>query len=352
MVLDVFVWEILKICGVLLGGAVLLKVASRVFDFLKKYTRKTATFWDDIMFETSKRIVQFLVTAGVFYYLIRKIDHETITTVLEILLVFLAAYLSVKVTDFIFHLLRKNLIKESKTRLDDLIFPILAKISKIFIYSIAFLISLDHLGYDVTALIAGMGIAGIAVSLAAKDSMANAIAGIFLILDKPFLPGDRIELWNAPPGQGTWGDVEEIGLRSTKVRTTDNITIIIPNSKLMTRDIINYTEGSPVIRIRIPVGVAYESDLAAVAKVLIETVKEVNGVLDDPQPQVVVKEFGDSWINVELRVWIKDAKERRRIQDEINRRIKIEFEKSSIEMPCPQREVHIKGIEPPFDNET
>jgi small-conductance mechanosensitive channel len=162
------------------------------------------------------------------------------------------------------------------------------------------------------------------------------------LLDRPFLPGDRVELWSSPPNQATWGDIVEVGLRSTKIKTTDNITIIIPNSLVMSRDIINYTEGSPSIRLRIPVGVSYESDLATVEKVLINTIKDIEGILDTPEPKVVVKEFGDSSINVELRVWLKNAKDRREIQDEINRRIKIEFENSSIEMPYPTREIYIR----------
>lgn len=280
---------------------------------------------------------------AVFYYLMNVIGHDTVTTLLEIILIFLGAYISVKVIDFLLLTFQKSVIKESKTKLDDLVFPMLAKIAKVSIYLIAGLVSLDHIGYDITALLAGMGIAGIAVSLAAKDSISNAIAGIFLMLDRPFLPGDRIELWDSPPHQATWGDVVEIGLRSTEIKTTDNITIIIPNGQLMNRDIINYTRHSSTIRIRIPVSVSYQSNLKTVKEVLIDSIKGTDGIIDNPGPQVVVKEFGDSSINVELRVWIKNAKKRRVIQDEINSKIKLEFEKSSIEMPYPRTDIHVEG---------
>jgi MscS family membrane protein len=198
------------------------------------------------------------------------------------------------------------------------------------------------LGYNVTALLAGMGIAGIAVSLAAKDSVSSIIAGILLAVSKPFVPGDRIEIWNPPPNQSTWGDVVEVGLRSTKVRTTDSITIIIPNSQLMNRDIINYTEGSPTMRLRVPISVSYRSDLESVEKVLIALAGGIEGVLQDPAPRVLVDQFGDSSINMELRVWIDNAKRRTTIIDQINRRIKVEFEKSSIEIPYPKRDIYIK----------
>ena len=343
MFFDISLWEVVKTAGALLAGALSFKLSSIIFSYIKRHTRKTPTVWDDIVFEILKRAAQFIIVAVVVYYITELTDYELFTAFLEILLIFLGGYLSVKAVDFFLQSFQKSLVKESETKLDDLVFPLLTNLAKIFIYLVAVLLSLDRLGYDVTALVAGLGIVGIAISLAAKDSISNAIAGIFLVLDKPFLPGDRIELWNAPPDQATWGDVTEVGLRTTKVKTTDDITIIVPNSQLMTRDIINYTQGSSTIRMRIPVGVSYDSNLAAVAKVLLRTIADVEGVLTDPEPQVVVKRFGDSSIDLELRVWIENAKDRRRIQDEINRRIKIEFEKSSIEMPYPQREVYLKG---------
>lgn len=335
--------DIAKAGGVILGGLFLLKLSSVLCLYVKKHTKKTETLWDDAVFEVFKRGTQFIIVAAVFYYLMNVIDHDIVTTLLEIILIFLGAYISVKVIDFLLQTFQKSVIKESKTKLDDLVFPMLAKIAKVSIYLIAGLISLDHIGYDITALLAGMGIAGIAVSLAAKDSISNAIAGIFLMLDRPFLPGDRIELWDSPPHQATWGDVVEIGLRSTEIKTTDNITIIIPNGQLMNRDIINYTRHSSTIRIRIPVGVSYQCNLKTVKKVLIDSIKGIDGIIDNPGPQVVVKEFGDSSINVELRVWIKNAKKRRVIQDEINSKIKLEFEKSSIEMPYPRTDIHVEG---------
>ena len=335
-------WEVVKTATIVLGGLLLLKFSSTLFARIRKRTRKTATIWDDILFEFLKRVTQFFTVTCVFYYIAHMVDRESIATLLRVFLIFLGGYLSVKVLTYVLNQVQKTLVKESETRLDDLVFPMLKKIVAVSVYAVALIISLDYLGYDITALLAGMGIAGIAVSLAAKDSLSNIIAGALLLLDKPFLPGDRVELWNSPPNQATWGDVVEIGLRSTKIRTTDNIIIIIPNSQLMKRDIINYTAGSPSIRLRIPVDVSYESNLSAVKKVLIGSISDVKGILSDPEPRVVVKEFGDSSILVELRVWIENAKERRIIQDEINRRIKVECEKSAIEMPHPAQDVYIK----------
>ena len=105
------------------------------------------------------------------------------------------------------------------------------------------------------------GVAGVAIGFAAKDTLSNLIAGILLIIDRPFEVGDRIEVWSAPAGSATWGDVIDIGLRATKIKTTDNIVIIIPNNEIMLRDIINYTIISENIRVRINIGIAYDADL-------------------------------------------------------------------------------------------
>jgi small-conductance mechanosensitive channel len=350
--IDITLRDFLEIMAITVIGIFLLKIISIVFQKIILKTRKTGTLWDDVVIEFIKKIIQFSIISIIFYYIMKEVDNETLSQALEIALIFLAGYLAVSIVTFILDLLKDSLIKESETRLDDLVFPMLKTGVSIVIYLIVLLIALDQLGYNVSGLLAGMGIAGIAVSLAAKDSLSNVIAGILLLMDKPFLPGDRIELWNAPPNQATWGDVVEVGLRSTKIKTTDNITVIVPNAELIKRDIINYTEGSPKIRLRIPTNVSYGSNLAQVEKVLISTVADLEGIEKIPEPQVVVTEFGDSSINIELRVWIGDAKTRRSLQDEINRRIKIEFEKSSIEIPYPQQDVYLKEMAPPDTDRT
>ncbi|MGD2247342.1 MAG: mechanosensitive ion channel family protein [Candidatus Methanofastidiosia archaeon] len=334
--------EAVRIAGVAALGLILLKITAFLSPKIKKYIKKTETLWDNMVFEVSKRVIQFFIVAFVFYYIKIEINVSLVTTLLDIVLIFLGAYFAAQVATFVFQSLQEEIVEKTRTKLDDLAFPMLEKVSKIAAYVVAALISINRLGYDITALLAGMGIAGIAVSLAAKDSISNSIAGLFLMLDRPFLPGDRIELWNYPPNQATWGDVVEVGLRSTTIKTTDNIHIIIPNSQLMTRDIINYTRDSSVIRIRIPVSVSYDSDLKTVKNVLISSIEGIEGTLSKPEPQVVVRTFGESSIDMELRVWIETAQKRRIIQDEINSQIKLEFEKMSIEMPYPRRDVHIK----------
>jgi small-conductance mechanosensitive channel len=117
------------------------------------------------------------------------------------------------------------------------VLDLLKKFSGIIIYTIGGILALDAMGFNIMPFVAGAGVAGIAIGFAAKDTLSNLIAGVLLIIDRPFEVGDRIEVWSAPKNAATWGDVIHIGLRATKIRTTDNIVIIIPDNEIMKRDI-------------------------------------------------------------------------------------------------------------------
>ncbi len=130
------------------------------------------------------------------------------------------------------------------------------------------------------------------------------------------------------------GTVIDIGLRSTKIKTTDNVILIIPNSAIYTRDIINYTTGTPEIRVSIPVGISYESDVSKAEEILNKIAKETKGVKES---SVAVKNFGESSIDLELRMLIEDARNKGKISSEVRKAIKSEFDREGIEIPYPRR---------------
>ena len=191
--------------------------------------------------------------------------------------------------------------------------------------------------------IAGAGIAGIAIGFAAKDTLSNIIAGMLLIIDRPFEVGDRIEVWTAPVGSATWGDVLDIGLRATKIQTTDNIIIIIPNNEIMKRDIVNYTIISKDIRVRVNIGIAYDADLKKAKEAIIRVAESVEWVAKEPPPKVVVRNFGESSVDLQLRVWIVDARKRMDTISHITDKVKEEFDNEGIEIPYPKRDIIIKS---------
>jgi small-conductance mechanosensitive channel len=235
------------------------------------------------------------------------------------------------------------LLKNTESKIDDIVFELLARFSGFIILATAVIISLDLLGLNVVPFIAGAGVAGVAIGFTAKDTLSNLIAGILLIIDRPFEVGDRIEVWSAPAGTATWGDVIDIGLRATKIKTTDNIVIIIPNNEIMVRDIINYTTITEKIRLRINIGIAYDADMQTAKDIILNVADSAEWVAKEPPPVVVVRNFGDSSVDLQLRGWIDDARKRMRTISTITDRVKTAFDEQGIEIPYPKRDIYIKG---------
>jgi small-conductance mechanosensitive channel len=237
--------------------------------------------------------------------------------------------------------LERHLVEKTATKVDDIIFELLNRFSGVIIYAVAVVLALDLLGINVMPFVAGAGVAGIAIGFAAKDTLSNLIAGVLLIIDRPFELGDRIEVWSAPRGSATWGDVIDIGLRATKIRTTDNLIIVIPNNEIMKRDIVNYTLMSSAIRVRINMGVAYDADIDAAKKVILGVAASAEWIAPDPPPVVVVRNFGESSVDLQLRVWIGDARKRMQTISYITDRVKAAFDTAGIEIPYPKRDITI-----------
>jgi small-conductance mechanosensitive channel len=241
----------------------------------------------------------------------------------------------------ILNFMEKKWVDQTETKVDDIIFDLLNKFSGTIIYAIAIVLALDILGINVMPFVAGAGVMGVAIGFAAKDTLSNLIAGILLIIDRPFEMGDRIEVWSAPKGSATWGDVIDIGLRATKIKTTDNIIIVIPNNEIMTRDIVNYTLISSDIRVRINIGVAYDADIEHVKQVILNVADGIDWILKAPAPKVVVVNFGESSVDLQLRVWIENARKRIDTISQVTDRVKAAFDAEKIEIPYPKRDIHI-----------
>lgn len=237
--------------------------------------------------------------------------------------------------------LEKRWVDRSETKVDDIIFDLLNKFSGAIIFAVAAILSLDTLGINVMPFVAGAGVAGVAIGFAAKDTLSNLIAGILLLIDRPFEIGDRIEVWSAPKGSSSWGDVMDIGLRATKIKTTDNIVIVIPNNEIMKRDIVNYTLISSDIRVRINIGVSYDTDIERAKQVITKVAEGIDWVLKEPAPKVVVRAFGESSVDLQLRVWIANARNRMNTISAVTDQVKTAFDAEGIEIPYPKRDIHI-----------
>lgn len=191
---------------------------------------------------------------------------------------------------------------------------------------------------DATGWLASAGIAGIAVGFAAKDTLSNLFAGIFILADAPYKIGDFIEL------DGQRGQVTKIGLRSTRILTRDDIEITVPNAAIAASKIVNESGGPSVKhRLRIAVGVAYGSDVDRVREVLQGVADAGTMICREPEPRVRFRRFGESALDFELLCWIDDPQKRGMVLDALNTGIYKALGAAGIEIPFPQRDIHIRS---------
>lgn len=198
--------------------------------------------------------------------------------------------------------------------------------------------ALNNIGYDVTSLIAGLGIAGIALGFAAKDTLSNIVAGIFIFWDKPFYIGDLVEI------EDEYGEVQQITLRTTRIVTPDGKMVSIPNQNIAANKVISYTMF-PHLRLDIDVTIGVNEPIEKSRQVMLEIVKGDKRFMDDPPPVVLVMELGDFYTKIQLRVWLDNTQTHIPIRAELREKIKDAFDAAKIEMPFETFEVLSKRIE-------
>jgi len=194
---------------------------------------------------------------------------------------------------------------------------------------------LHQFGVNVTAAVAGLGIAGVALGFAAQATLSNILAGFSIFIDKLYVVGDWVEVVNK------YGQVKSISLRTTKIRTLDNIFISIPNNEIISAPVTNYSEEGEV-RITARVGISYDASITHAREVILETIADIEGVRTEPKPAVVVDELGDSSVNLLVRMWVDDPGTDPSYRFLLTEKIKIALDNAGIEIPYPQRVVHTK----------
>ena len=225
-----------------------------------------------------------------------------------------------------------------KTKLDPGGRQAVGAITRYLIIFIGFLAILQTMRINLTTLHVIAGALGIGIGFGLQNVASNFISGLIILLERPIKIGDRIEVGKVE------GDVTEIGARSTTVVTNDNIAIIVPNSKFITENVVNWKYTGEKVRFRVPVCVAYGSDVRLVEKVLLEVARENPNVMDDPPPVVRFLEFGDNGMLFELRPWSTSLVHRKgKLIRSLNLAIYDQFKEHNIEIPFPQRVIHIRG---------
>ncbi|MGD8373029.1 MAG: mechanosensitive ion channel family protein [Syntrophobacterales bacterium] len=213
---------------------------------------------------------------------------------------------------------------------------LVGNITRIVVLAGAIFFFLSLWKINITPLLASAGIAGVAVALAAKETLSNFFGGITVLLDRPYKVGDYIVL-----DSGERGEVVEIGLRSTRITTRDDVQISIPNSIITNTKVVNESAPEPRFRVRISVGVAYGTDVDQTEEVLLAVARNNPLVVSQPEPRVRFRTFGDSSLDFELLCWAHRPHDKGRLIHELNRDIYKEFEQAGIAIPFPQRDVYV-----------
>ncbi|PYK79312.1 MAG: mechanosensitive ion channel protein MscS [Verrucomicrobia bacterium] len=198
-------------------------------------------------------------------------------------------------------------------------------------------IVLDNAGIHLATLAVFAGAVGVGIGFGLQNIASNFISGLVILAERPITIGDRVEV------AGITGQVQQIRARSTVILTNDNITMIVPNTKFIDSPVTNWTYGDPRVRFRVPVGVAYGSDLEKARTALLEVARENPQVLDEPLPTVFLEAFGGSSINLELVVWSKEMSYRpRRFRSDLNFAIARKLREAGVEIPSPQRDISFR----------
>src|SRR6266566_4884204 len=214
----------------------------------------------------------------------------------------------------------------------------IAQIVSNVVLVIGIFIVLENTGIHLGALTVFAGAVGVGIGFGLQNIASNFISGLVILAERPITIGDRVEV------AGVAGQVQQIRARSTVILTNDNITMIVPNTKFIDSPVTNWTYGDPRVRFRIPIGVAYGSDLEKVRNALLEIARENSHVLTQPEPTVFLETFGESSINLELVVWSKEMSYRpRRFRSDLNFAMAQKLRKAGIEIAYPQRDVNFRG---------
>ncbi len=315
-----------------------------------KILARTETKLDDLIIEVVRKNVRWLMVVTGLHIAVREIrkgvtaadvtaqqmlDYADAILYIAVVLVMLKIVLGIVHVFITWYLERLSDGASAQLRLT--LGPLTTKIMNLAIGMVAIMIILDHFGVNIGSLLVSLGVGSLAVALAAQDTLANMIAGFVLLVDRPFRVGDRIEL---PSGQV--GDVQQIGLRSTRILNFDNNLLIVPNSDLVKGRIVNYAYPHNQMRVMVKVAVAYGENPSEVRSILLALASSHPDLVPDPPPEVFFTAMNDSAIEFTLVARASDFMKRFRAECDLREQIYMTFAEKGIEIPFPQRVVHMK----------
>ncbi|MGB2844207.1 MAG: mechanosensitive ion channel family protein [Candidatus Aminicenantaceae bacterium] len=316
---------------------------------LKPLARKTKTKIDDLIIRSLSSVIFYIVLLlgfkielGYFfekqYFGWLEITvYENLSNLINTLLIILICVLLFKIIGNFSKQWMKEWKFKTKTSADERLIPFLQKILKAVVIILAVIFIVNAWNINISPLIATAGIAGLAIGLAVKDSLSNILGGLQLVLDRTFKVGDKVQLES-----GEMGVILDIGLRSTKLKTYDNEVIYIPNGYLANAKIKNFTQPDISIRVNVEFGVVYGSDTEKVRQVVLEVIKKIDSVIEEPEPVVLFTKMSDFALDFVARAWVKSYTDAYSTWIKMTDEIYNALNKANIGIPFPTRTVYTK----------
>ena len=306
--------------------------------YLQRFASKTKNKIDDLVFHNVKGpLFLVLVGYGIKLGILNLHVNGTITKVVNSVMAIVFLYAIMKGIDIIVETWAITFSKRTKSNLDDVLLPMLQKVTKIVFVVIGLMWVLKIWNIDITPYLAGVGIGGIVLGLALQDSLKNVLGGISLLLDKTYQVGDKIQLES-----GEVGTIYDIGLRSTKLVNFDNEVVYIPNGYLANSRVLNYARPDPKVRTRVFFGVEYGTDVDKVRKLVLDILTDMDGVLADPAPTVQFIEMGDFALKFRANFWVEKWNMAYDKKLEATEKIYNALRKAKIGIPFPTQTIHLK----------
>lgn len=313
---------------------------------VRKVTQRTKTTWDDVLLEALDRpILIFAYAAGVWLGLhtlglnIEKLGQWY--SIYRAILVSIAAYALILTSRRFFSLYDQKVLSRGGSPFGSQVIPLAQKIAPVLIIFSAFVIILDIFDVNVTPLLAGAGIAGLAIGFAFQDTLSNFFAGLYIMADQPIREGDYIKIDGTEEGY-----VLRVGWRSTWVRTLPNNIVVVPNSRITQSIITNYNLPETEMSVVIPVSVGYNSDLKRVENVVVEVaesiIKSTKGAVENFTPFIRYGKFGESGVEFAVILRVREFVDKFLLTHEFIKALHARFKKDGIEIPYPKRDVFVR----------
>ncbi len=308
---------------------------------LKPMAGKTKTKIDDLIIKSLSSVIFYVILAVGFKIGFQRFEFESalFLNIIDTVLVAVVTILILRIINNFAQHWKQEWAEKTESTADDRLIPLVEKILKAIVLIIAVIFVFDVWHVNISPLLTTAGIAGIAISLAVKDSLANILGGLQLVVDKTFKVGDKVSLES-----GELGVIMDIGLRSTKLRTYDNEMVYIPNGQLANARIKNYTVPDQSLRVNIPFGVEYGSDTERVRRIVMQSVQKIELVQEIPEPAVQFIKMGDFSLDFVVRVWVNDYNQAYTAELLVTDAIYNALNQAGIGIPFPTHTIYMQKL--------